>query len=233
YLHIHPENQERIKLLVQEGKLKIGPWYTQSDQMIIRGESLVRNLQIGIELGDRLGGADRLGYIPDAFGQSIDMPKIFSEMGINKAVFWRGLSSNQATQREFFWESEDGSRVVAYNIKDGYFVGVQLIEEDDRKKLINQITADTTSHHVAFPVGGDQRYVDYNLKDRIAAYNTFEGSEFVESNYDFLFQQIQKEDTPLPSVQGEFLNAEVSKIHRSIYSSRYDHKYLNDKVERR
>src|SRR5699024_995753 len=67
YLHIHPENQERIKLLVQEGKLKIGPWYTQSDQMIIRGESLVRNLQIGIELGDRLGGADRLGYIPDAF----------------------------------------------------------------------------------------------------------------------------------------------------------------------
>ena len=233
YLHIHPENQERIKLLVQEGKLKIGPWYTQSDQMMIRGESLVRNLQIGIELGDRLGGADRLGYIPDAFGQSIDMPKIFSEMGINKAVFWRGLSSDQATQRELFWESEDGSRVVAYNIKDGYFVGVQLIEEDDSKKLINQITADTTSHHVALPVGGDQRYVDYNLKDRIAAYNTFEGSEFVESNYDFLFQQIQKEDTPLPSVQGEFLNAEVSKIHRSIYSSRYDHKYLNDKVERR
>src|SRR5699024_591510 len=233
YLHIHPENQERIKLLVQEGKLKIGPWYTQSDQMMIRGESLVRNLQIGIELGDRLGGADRLGYIPDAFGQSIDMPKIFSEMGINKAVFWRGLSSDQATQRELFWESEDGSRVVAYNIKDGYFVGVQLIEEDDSKKLINQITADTTSHHVALPVGGDQRYVDYNLKDRIAAYNGFEGSEFVESNYDFLFQQIQKEDTPLPSVQWEFLNAEVSKIHRSIYSSRYDHKYLNDKVERR
>src|SRR5699024_1099147 len=208
-------------------------WYTQSDQMMIRGESLVRNLQIGIELGDRLGGADRLGYIPDAFGQSIDMPKIFSEMGINKAVFWRGLSSDQATQRELFWESEDGSRVVAYNIKDGYFVGVQLIEEDDSKKLIKQITADTTSHHVALPVCGDQRYVDYNLKDRIAAYNGFEGSEFVESNYDFLFQQIQKEDTPLPSVQGEFLNAEVSKIHRSIYSSRYDHKYLNDKVERR
>src|SRR5699024_12014976 len=108
-------------------------------------ETVVHNLQIGIELGDRLRGADRLRYIPDVFDQSIDLPKILSEMGINKAVCWRRLSSNQATQREFFWESEDGSRVVAYNIKDGYFVGVQLIEEDDRKKLINQITADTRS----------------------------------------------------------------------------------------
>src|SRR5699024_7906465 len=132
-----------------------GPWYTQSDQMMIRGESLVRNLQIGIELGERLGGADRLGYIPDAFGQSIDMPKIFSEMGIHKAVFWRGLSSDQATQRELFWESDDRRRVVSHDSEDEYFVGVQLIEVDRSKNLINQLTGPTPSHHVGEPDGGD------------------------------------------------------------------------------
>lgn len=40
-------------------------------------------------------------------------------------------------------------------------------------------------------------------------------------------------DKELPTVEGEFISSSVSKIHRSIYSSRYDHKYLNDKVERR
>jgi len=234
YLEVNPDKKERLMALIKEGRLKVGPWYTQSDQMIIRGESLVRNLQIGLELGDSLGGADRLGYIPDAFGQSIDMPKIFSQMGIDKAVFWRGLSSDKRQQREFFWESEDGSSVLAYNIKDGYFVGVQLIETDDSEALMNQIKKDTTASHIALPVGGDQRYVDFNLKERINKYNNnLTDDRLIESNYDYLFEEIKNENQDLPTVQGELLNAEVSKIHRSIYSSRYDHKYLNDKVERR
>lgn len=234
YLEANSDKKDRLMSLIKKGKLKVGPWYTQPDQMIIRGESIVRNLQIGMELGDSLGGADRLGYIPDAFGQSIDMPKIFSQMGIDKSVFWRGLSSDKLKQREFFWESEDGSRVLAYNIKDGYFVGVQLIELNDSESLINQIKKDTTSSHIALPVGGDQRYVDFNLKERIAYYNqNLTQDRLIESNYDYLFEGIKKEKKELPTIQGELLNAEVSKIHRSIYSSRYDHKYLNDKVERR
>lgn len=234
YLEVNPDKKERLMALIKDGRLKVGPWYTQSDQMIIRGESLVRNLQLGLEIGDSLGGADRLGYIPDAFGQSIDMPKIFSQMGIDKAVFWRGLSSDKLQQREFFWESEDGSRVLAYNIKDGYFVGVQLIEADDSESLMNQIKKDTTISHIALPVGGDQRYVDFNLKERIEKHNeNLEDDQLIESNYDHLFEEIQNEVQDFPTAQGELLNAEVSKIHRSIYSSRYDHKYLNDKVERR
>ncbi|WP_121640768.1 glycoside hydrolase family 38 C-terminal domain-containing protein [Virgibacillus sp. Bac330] len=234
YLEVHPDKQQTLQSLIAAGKLKVGPWYTQSDQMIIRGESIVRNLQLGIESGDALGGVDRLGYIPDAFGQSIDMPKIFSQFAIDKAVFWRGLSSDQLNTREFYWQSEDGSNLLTYNIKDGYFVGVQLIEVDYAKPLLEQIKQNTTSSHIALPVGGDQRYVDFNLKERIAHYNEqLTDDHFIESNYDHLFAAMENEARTLPTVQGELLNAEVSKIHRSIYSSRYDHKYLNDKIERR
>lgn len=234
YLEANPDKQARFMELVENGKLKIGPWYTQSDQMIVRGESLVRNLQIGMELGNSFGGTDLLGYIPDAFGQSIDMPKICHQMGIHRAVFWRGLSSDNMKQREFFWESEDGSRVLAYNIKDGYFVGVQLIESDNCDAVMEQVKKDTVSSHFALPVGGDQRYVDMNLKERINHFNeNLSEDQLVESNYDKLFEGIMEEKSDLPSVQGELLNAQVSKIHRSIYSTRYDHKYLNDKVERR
>ncbi|WP_182199727.1 glycoside hydrolase family 38 C-terminal domain-containing protein [Paraliobacillus salinarum] len=234
YLEANPDKKERLVKLVEDGKLKIGPWYTQTDQLIIRGESIVRNLELGIKMGNSLGGADMLGYIPDAFGQSIDTPKIFSQMGIDKAVFWRGLSRDVMDQREFYWESEDQSQVIAYNIKDGYFVGVQLIESDDAQALVEQISKDTVSSHIALPVGGDQRYIDYNLKDQIEKFNQqLENEKLVASNYDQLFNEIKQEGITLPVVQGELLDGEVSKIHRSIYSSRYDHKYLNDKIERR
>lgn len=37
----------------------------------------------------------------------------------------------------------------------------------------------------------------------------------------------------LPIVEGEFISFVDSKIHHSICSMRYDHKYIQDKVERR
>src|SRR5699024_2803664 len=110
----------------------------------------------------------------------------------------------------------------------------QLIESDNCDAVMEQVKKDTVSSHIALPVGGDQRYVDMNLKERINHFNeNLSEDQLVESNYDKLFEAIMEEKSDLPSVQGELLNAQVSKIHRSIYSTRYDHKYLNDKVERR
>ena len=47
-----------------------------------------------------------------------------------------------------------------------------------------------------------------------------------------VFKELRKEDN-FKRVKGELISPSNSKIHRSIYSSRYDHKYLNDKIERR
>jgi mannosylglycerate hydrolase len=35
YFAVKPENKERVKKLVQEGRLIIGPWYTQTDEMVV------------------------------------------------------------------------------------------------------------------------------------------------------------------------------------------------------
>ncbi|WP_269748139.1 glycoside hydrolase family 38 N-terminal domain-containing protein [Enterovibrio coralii] len=51
YLNACPHQKSRFTALVESGKLKIGPWYTQTDQLIIAGESIIRNLQLGINLG--------------------------------------------------------------------------------------------------------------------------------------------------------------------------------------
>ncbi|WP_094751375.1 hypothetical protein [Psychromonas sp. CD1] len=233
YLAHCPEQTERFTRLVQQGKLKIGPWYTQTDQLIIGGESIVRNLVAGIRLGEKYGLVEKIGYVPDAFGQSIDMPKIYRGVGIDKTVFWRGLSSDICQSREFTWQCEDGSSVLAYNIKDGYFVGSYIINFDDPTPLCLQAEKGAMANNIVIPLGGDQRYIDLNIKERLAICAlTTAKYKLIESSYAQFFDALDKENRELPRVSGEFIDAQVSKIHRSIYSSRYDHKYLNDKIER-
>ncbi|APX71413.1 alpha-mannosidase [Companilactobacillus allii] len=236
YLDAYPEKKEELSKWVRNGRLFIGPWYTQTDEMIVTGESIVRNLSLGMEMADKLGGSQRIGYLPDSFGQAADMPKIYNGMGITNALFWRGLSEDKTRNREFVWNSEDGSNVTTLNIKDGYFVGVGLIDDDNVDSTMKTVISGTTIDDIALPVGGDQRYVDYNLKDRIKFYNDAlkdKDIQLFESNYPALFIKMNMKRNALDNVSGEFINSSVSKIHRSIYSSRYDQKYLNDKVERR
>ena len=46
YLKYRPEKEKVLVGLIKEQRLLTGPWYTQCDQMIIHGESIVRNLII-------------------------------------------------------------------------------------------------------------------------------------------------------------------------------------------
>ena len=102
YLSAVPEDEPRIKKLVQANRLKIGPWYTQTDEMVVAGESIVRNLLYGKLDCDKFGGRMMIGYLPDSFGQSAAMPKILKGFGIDKSLFWRGYSERLGiTQTEF------------------------------------------------------------------------------------------------------------------------------------
>lgn len=232
YLAVCPENEERMANIVKAGRLFVGPWFTQIDEMTTSGESIVRNLRLGIQQAEALGGAMRVGYLPDSFGQSQDMPKIYQGFNINHALFWRGMPRDAKT-RYFYWTSEDGSKVLTANIKNGYYAGVDLIEQNNFDELADRISTDTTSETHLLPVGGDQRAVDFNLKERITLGNdeSEETVEFIESNYPSFFKSLSKE-TKLPELSGEFIDPSDSKIHRGIYSSRYDLKQIYDRLER-
>lgn len=229
-----PCNRSAISKYVKDLRLLIGPWYTQSDLMIISGESIVKNLQIGMNFASSLGHCFDIAYVPDSFGQSQDMPKIFSGFGLNNFVFWRGLSSNKSACREFVWQSNDGSKLTCYNIREGYFPGGTLIwgNSQDIRSVSDACTKATCYDFGVLPVGGDQRYVDFDLRSKIAkASLESERYEYIESTYHDVFDSM--DPAQLPTIHGEMLDAENSKIHRSIYSTRYDHKWLNDVIERK
>ena len=126
-LEVSPGLATRIKALVKSGKLLVGPWYVLADQMLVGGEALVRNLHYGLELSNSLSGDTNskvvgkyVGYCPDTFGHSADLPRILRGSGIDTAVVWRGVPKLTASPL-FDWASPDGSTVLTLDLSRGYY----------------------------------------------------------------------------------------------------------------
>jgi hypothetical protein len=130
YLEIRPEAEERIRALVRSGRLAIGPWYTLPDEFLASGESIVRNLELGLARAEELGGAMQIGYLPDSFGHIAQMPQILRLFGIQIAVVWRGVPE-AIDQHAFAWQAPDGSIVRAEYLPElGYSNAAYAFPED-------------------------------------------------------------------------------------------------------
>ena len=121
YLEVRPEREPEIRELTESGRLRLGPWYVLPDEFLVSGESLIRNLRMGIETSSRFGRPSRVGFLCDMFGHMSQMPQILRGFAIDNALVWRGV--NHSTHGGMFrWRSPDGSEVLAYRFSpnDGY-----------------------------------------------------------------------------------------------------------------
>ena len=91
YLEVRPENRDRIAALVESGRLAVGPWQILLDEFLCSGENIVRNLELGMARADKLGGAMPVGYLPDMFGHTAQMPQILRRAGLLHACVYRGV----------------------------------------------------------------------------------------------------------------------------------------------
>ena len=119
----------------RRGDLSIGPWYILIDEFLASGETIVRDLQMGIVRGAAFGGVMGVGYLPDMFGHIAQMPQILRLAGFAHAVVWRGVPSS-VTKTGFVWASPDGSSVRAEYLPVGYGNGSAL--PDDAKALVRR-----------------------------------------------------------------------------------------------
>lgn len=95
------------------------------------GESIVRNLMYGIRDCMAFGEPMKIGYLPDSFGMSGQLPHIYNGFGITRTMFWRGCSERHGTDKtEFLWQSGDGSEVTAQVLPLGYAIGKYLPEDE-------------------------------------------------------------------------------------------------------
>ncbi|MDB5324835.1 MAG: glycoside hydrolase, partial [Phycisphaerales bacterium] len=90
-----------------------GPWYVAPDEWLVSGESLVRNLQLGMAMAECFGGTSRAGFVCDQFGHIGQLPQIFRQFGLGAAYVWRGTNERDHAGH-FLWQSPDGTALPTY-----------------------------------------------------------------------------------------------------------------------
>ena len=56
--------------------------------MVVGGESITRNLLYGLKDCEEFGDAMMIGYLPDSFGQSAQIPQILNGFGrLNRSLY--------------------------------------------------------------------------------------------------------------------------------------------------
>jgi len=237
YLSAHPEGADRFKALVKQGRLIVGPWYTQTDEMAVGAESITRNLLYGIADSKQYGQPMKVGYVPDSFGQSAQMPMILNQFGIKRSIFWRGLSERKGTtSNQFKWQSTDGSTVSVNQMPAGYATGKYLpTNPEELKERLDPLLAKfdhySSTGQAILPNGHDQMPIQRNIEAVIKTLNqVYPDRHFQLGSYEDVFPTIEQA-TNLDVVSGEFLDGKNERVHRSIQSTRMDLKVMNTRIE--
>ena len=237
YLSVKPENRERLKKLIEAGKLIIGPWYTQTDELVVGGESIVRNLLYGKLDCEAFGPRMMIGYLPDSFGQSARLPQILNGFGIDRYMFWRGTSERMGSSKsEFYWEGDDNARVTVQLLPLGYAIGKYLPTEPEAlKKRLDKyfpvLDRGATTDYILLPNGHDQMPLQKNIREVMEQIEAcYPGRKTRLGRYEEVFEKVE-ERGHLDTLRGEFLDGKYMRVHRSIYSSRADLKSANTRIE--
>lgn len=240
YLKVRPEQQERLKKLIAHRRIFVGPWYTQTDSLLVNKESMIRNLLYGTRIATELGHSMQVGYLPDIFGQNAYLPSIFQGFGINYSILQRGIYTDQLKKNlNFVWKSPDGKTVKTNNIFLGYGPGKFLASNDEylneHLRPIIEKLADMNQDtcNLLLPSGGDQVLVRKDFPKVVAELTQKDpNNEYVLSDYETFMADTWADNSDLVNViEGELIAPQKSRIHNTIRSQRYDSKQLNYLVE--
>lgn len=109
----HPELYSKMKKRIAEGRWEVvGGRWCEGDTNMISGESHARHMLYGQRFFK--SEFDRwcdVGWEPDTFGHTWTMPQILKKSGIDYYYFCRGGKQIPL----FWWESPDGTRVLAFD----------------------------------------------------------------------------------------------------------------------
>lgn len=193
---------EEVKSLVAEGRFEIvGGWFVESDTIIASGESLIQQAVYGKSyFRKKFDKNVEIAYSVDSFGQNSGLPKILAYSGFKYYVMHRPDRSEKKLPNVFWWEANDGSRVLTLRTLPDYNTG-GIVEKKrffDRMALV----AENGDRHQTFFMGvgnhggGPTRQQIEWIRELQCEYNIRFSTL---QNY---FETVEKEDN-LPTVKGE------------------------------
>lgn len=237
YLQIKPENVERLKTLIESGRLSVGPWYIQPDEFAPDGESFIRNLMLGLRISARFGEPMMVGYLPDSFGQSGQMPQILKGFGIESAVVMRGVPEEEISSSEFIWQAENGDEVLAIYLPHGYSNGMFMPADFGKFKLrltlaLRQLKKWSGTDNFLIMNGIDHQFPQAHIPGFIEKLNVAsKKDEYIHSTIEGYIDAVRENAGDLDTLKGELICPAAQRVHTSIASSRIYQKQQNRRLE--
>jgi alpha-mannosidase len=109
---VDPPLLERVKKYVKAGRLELaGGMWTEGDENLSSGEAITRSFLLGQRyFRSRFGKMANIGWLPDNFGHTTQMPQILKLAGCDYFYFHR----TKPYVGTFWWIAPDSSKVLCY-----------------------------------------------------------------------------------------------------------------------
>jgi len=237
YLEIRPENEGRLRALLAAGRLEVGPSYILPDEILVGGESLVRNLLLGRRVCRRFGvEPSSAGYMPDSFGHPAQLPQILAGFGIRTFLFSRGLGDEVDDVGVVFRWRAGPAEVVACQMLPHYDNFARMTWYHDAEQRVRKIVEyygedvrRAGQEEIVLANGSDHLPIEPELPEILSGLGQELGAEFRIGRYD--------EHAPaadgLPAHEGELVGSRVQNVLRGVNSARIYLKQANERAEQR
>jgi len=253
YLQVRPEREAEVRALVEQGKLRVGPFYILQDDFLISGEANARDMLIGNQDSKKWGKPVDLGYFPDTFGNMGQTAQMLKLADLKYAAFGRGVKptglNNQVFDNEkytsqyseMWWNGPDDSKVLSILFANWYSNGNEIpVDKDAAKKYWAEKLADAEKYastdNLLMMNGVDHEPVQQDVIEALkVAQELYPDYEFIHSNFDdYLAAVAESIPEDLGSVDGELTSQETDGWYTlaNTASSRIYLKQANTKVER-
>jgi alpha-mannosidase len=201
-----PQMFDEIRQRVREGRwLIVGGWWIEPDCNLPGGESFVRQALYGQHyFKDKFGITARVGYNVDSFGHHAMLPQILRRSGLEYYIFMRPMPHEKGLPGRFFWwESDDGSRVLAFRLPYEYCTWGEGLEKHVLRcagELKPPFEAGMCFFGVGNHGGGPTRE---NLDSIRSMQGDANFPRLVFGNPEHLFQSLLKRDVHIPVVHDD------------------------------
>ncbi|MCB0192704.1 MAG: hypothetical protein KDJ65_12235 [Anaerolineae bacterium] len=230
-LYVAPEYEAKIKRLVQQGQLIIGPYYCQPDWQLTGGETLIRNLLYGRQDMEQQGQTNDVGWLVDTFGHISQSPQLHRMFGLTAVFVWRGMP---ALEPYFNWQSSDGQSIPAINLFGGYrnLYGITHAPE----VAITRLQAEVDKLAPYYPTPDMPLFDGYDLEEDPEDPMSFYQEELanippdirlVESSPAQFTQVVREKVDNKPTIQGELNSGKFGATFPGTFSARTYLKVMN------
>ncbi len=251
YLEIRPHQRERLLGHIRSGRILVGPWYVMPDEFLVSGESLIKNLNIGMNLCQSIGAEPMpCGYIPDLFGHNNQFPQLLRGFDLDSTLLFRGVADY--SKDAFRWKALDGSTVTALRVdreraySNFYFAirypfeGREYNEDEmvaNMRALLARMDPEATSDVYLMMDGVDHMDAEDRLPEILATLQKhFPEDTFEHTTLTDYLERVRAAHPDLETIEGSLYRIGTKGINnwllKNVLSSMVHNKQHNDACER-